>query len=309
MCCLKQILPSMQINIGLVGLGHISKSHIKAIHATPFLNLIAGADPQVRADDFKSYADYRDILCDPSISAVGIATPPHTHFAIAEDALNANKHVLIEKPPVFTLSEAQQLIRLADRNNLTLFFAYHMKYNEAVKSAKDELINKDIQEINVVFNEHVYHHHKSDSWVFNKKFAGGGALMDSGINIFSILTELLSEDLKVNKEVIHFKEDINVEVGADLEFTAGDTYGSIVLNWCADNNLRRQITIYSQNNNYLIDINNGKFYKNTQLIDNRKYKHEYEELYAHFADCISKKISYTPLKEIMYVLDIYSKRK
>lgn len=81
--------------------------------------------------------DFKQVLSDPTIDAVVIATPPRTHFQIASQALKAGKHIFVEKPPTENLAMAQQLIDLANITKKTLFidniYIYHPLINKMKK--------------------------------------------------------------------------------------------------------------------------------------------------------------------------------
>jgi len=81
--------------------------------------------------------DYKSLLADPELDAVVIATPVWTHFTFAKDALEAGKHVLVEKPLTANVAEAEQLIELAERNGLTLMVDHTFVYNGAVRKIKE----------------------------------------------------------------------------------------------------------------------------------------------------------------------------
>ena len=85
----------------------------------------------------QSTADYKLLLADPSLDAVAIATPVWTHFSFAKEALEAGKHVLVEKPLTANVAEAEQLIELADRNGLTLMVDHTFVYTGAVRKIKE----------------------------------------------------------------------------------------------------------------------------------------------------------------------------
>ena len=90
----------------------------------------------------KGVSDYRDILRDPKIDAVAISTPVSTHFPLAMEALQAGKHVLVEKPITADSEEARRLIDEADRRNLVLMVDHTFVYTGAVRKMK-ELIETD----------------------------------------------------------------------------------------------------------------------------------------------------------------------
>jgi predicted dehydrogenase len=81
--------------------------------------------------------DYRQLLADPELDAVVIATPVSTHFNFAREALQAGKHVLIEKPFTADIAEAEQLIELAKARRLTLMVDHTFIYTGAVRKIKE----------------------------------------------------------------------------------------------------------------------------------------------------------------------------
>ena len=85
----------------------------------------------------KTTTDYRQLLSDPQLEAVVIATPVSTHFNFARDALAAGKHVLIEKPFTASVAEAEELIEMAEHRNLTLMVDHTFIYTGAVRKIKE----------------------------------------------------------------------------------------------------------------------------------------------------------------------------
>ena len=93
------------VGFGIIGCGAISKKHGEAISRIDGARLVAAADlveenvrQFVSAYGGKSYEDYRDLLQDTNVDAVIIATPSGLHAKMGQDALDAGKHVLVEKP-------------------------------------------------------------------------------------------------------------------------------------------------------------------------------------------------------------------
>ncbi len=91
--------------------------------------------------------DCRKLFDDPRLDAVVIATPVATHYQLASDALTAGKHVLIEKPFTTSLREAECLIELAARNNLTLMVDHTFVYTGAVRKIKEMVESGDLGEL------------------------------------------------------------------------------------------------------------------------------------------------------------------
>lgn len=81
--------------------------------------------------------DYKELLADPQLDAVVVATPFSTHYQFTKEALLAGKHVLVEKPFTATVREAEELIELAERQGLTLMVDHTFIYTGAVRKIKE----------------------------------------------------------------------------------------------------------------------------------------------------------------------------
>jgi predicted dehydrogenase len=91
--------------------------------------------------------NYDEVLKDPTIDAVAIATPIATHYAFARKALEHGKHVLIEKPMTASVAEAESLIDIAAKRNLTLMVDHTFIYTGAVRKMKEIIKRGDLGEL------------------------------------------------------------------------------------------------------------------------------------------------------------------
>lgn len=137
------------IRIGVIGYGYWGPNLVRNFIETSETKVVAVADMkqdrldlvQRRYPGVEVTNDYRDILKNPTIDAVAISTPVSTHFTLALEALQAGKHVLVEKPMTRTSQEALRLIDEADRRNLVLMVDHTFVYTSAVRKIH-ELIEK-----------------------------------------------------------------------------------------------------------------------------------------------------------------------
>ena len=109
------------VRLGIIGCGAISKKHGEAISRIGGAKLVAAADlleenvrQFVNTYGGKSYTDYREMLEDPNVDAVIIATPSGLHAKMGQDTLDAGKHVLVEKPLAMCANDADRLIKKAE---------------------------------------------------------------------------------------------------------------------------------------------------------------------------------------------------
>ena len=92
----------------------------------------------------------REVLADPAVAAVAIATPAATHFDLVRAALEAGKHVLIEKPLTSSVSEAVKLAGLAERSGLVLMCDHTYCYTPAVRRIREFIRGGEIGDIQFV---------------------------------------------------------------------------------------------------------------------------------------------------------------
>lgn len=313
------------IKLGIVGLGNIGKVQFEALTAFSQTNfeVAAVADPQpseatkhLVGTDTNFYLDYKELLRRPDILAVSINTPPNTHYKLVTDALNAGKHVLVEKPPALTVEECQDMINLANEKGKVLFMAFHARYNPSVEAARQELAGKNVTEVDVKYMEYVLNYHHPDGWIFNPEIAGGGVLMDSGINALSIVTAVLPM-VEFDPSNVHIKqtENFKVETGVEVDLKFGDNgKGHISMDWMHKGSETRQVTFKTDTGDeYLVDIVNNHLVKNGVVMSGEKDKStemvdqhlEYRGVYEDFARHIAQGNSLTSIKELSFIQKAY----
>jgi predicted dehydrogenase len=106
------------------------------------LDLVRGRYPAVRTT-----TDFREVINDPAVDAVAIATPVSTHFELGMAALEAGKHLMVEKPLTGSADEAARLIELAARKNRVLFVGHTFIYTGAVRKIRELVDNDTIGDI------------------------------------------------------------------------------------------------------------------------------------------------------------------
>jgi predicted dehydrogenase len=137
------------IGIGIIGYGYWGPNLVRNFGLADGARVVSVCDqrPARRAQveahypAVKTVADVRDMLADPAIDAVAIATPVSSHYQLAMQALQAGKHVLVEKPFTTTSEQAERLIEEAERRQRILMVDHTFVYTSAVRKIK-ELIDQ-----------------------------------------------------------------------------------------------------------------------------------------------------------------------
>lgn len=143
------------INVAVVGCGYWGPNLIRNFHQNKEANLKKLCDvSQERLDAMKAMyheaettTDYNDILNDDAVEAVVIALPVHLHHKMAKQALEAGKHVMVEKPMAATAAECRELNALADEKKLTLMVGHTFVYSAPIRKIKDIVDSGDLGQI------------------------------------------------------------------------------------------------------------------------------------------------------------------
>lgn len=133
------------IGFGVIGYGYWGPNLVRNIMETQDSSVVAVSDlrqerlnlVKARYPGVKTTTNYHELFSDPAIDAVVIATPVSTHFNLALQALQAGKHVLVEKPLVETVDEGYRLIDEAARRRLVLMVDHTFVYTGAVRKIKE----------------------------------------------------------------------------------------------------------------------------------------------------------------------------
>jgi predicted dehydrogenase len=146
------------IGFAVIGVGYWGPNLVRTALGTPALQLewlcdldekrartVLGRYTTVRAT-----ASYERVLADPAVAAVAIATPAATHFDLVRAALEAGKHVLVEKPLTSSVSDAKKLAGLAERSGLVLMCDHTYCYTPAVRRIRDFIRAGEIGDVQFV---------------------------------------------------------------------------------------------------------------------------------------------------------------
>lgn len=133
------------IRVGCVGCGAWGKNLLRVWNETEGARLAAVARSDVsRLDQIleqypsaRGFASFEDLVADPSVDLVSIATPPSTHYEIARQALLAGKHVFVEKPMCLDPADARALAELADKRGLTVMVGHLMEHSGPVQAIRE----------------------------------------------------------------------------------------------------------------------------------------------------------------------------
>ncbi|MFM0323270.1 Gfo/Idh/MocA family protein [Caballeronia glebae] len=208
--------------LAVVGVGKIARDqHLPAIAAQPGFELVACASRNASVEGVRNYQDIGALLAaEPSIDAVSLCAPPQVRYAQALAALDAGKHVMLEKPPGASVSEVEALHDIARSRGCTLFASWHSRAASAVVPARAWLASKDagaIRSVEVRWKEDVRRWHPGQEWIWEP---GGLGVFDPGINALSIVTRILPHEVALRAATLTMPSDTSTPIAAELDCVA-----------------------------------------------------------------------------------------
>src|SRR5581483_10987351 len=133
------------VRVGVVGLGYWGPNLARNFEAIPGCELAWCCDDSAQAleraaarfPDARTTSELDQLLDDPSLDAVALATPVPTHASLAERVLEAGKHCFVEKPLGQSVAEAQRAVRAAEQSGLILMVGHLLEYHPGVRKLKE----------------------------------------------------------------------------------------------------------------------------------------------------------------------------
>jgi predicted dehydrogenase len=202
-----------EVRFGVVGAGQISHIACQEIRRHPHARVVAASDPHperlasLRAamGDLRTYSDNEALITDPDVDVVFIAAPNAFHAPLALFALEAGKHVLVEKPFATNAVDAAAVVELAARKGKLLSVAMNQRFFPQAQRVRELNLSGKLGR--------VYHAKafwlrrtgipKLGTWFSKKELAGGGALYDIGVHLLDLALFLMDrfEPVSVSGQV------------------------------------------------------------------------------------------------------------
>jgi predicted dehydrogenase len=229
----------------VVGYGYWGPNLVRNVVERPEFRLMCLCEKdEGRGEDFRRRhpgvwveSDLDAALADPRIEAVAIATPPHTHYALVRRALEAGKHVLVEKPLARTADEAATLIALAEELGLVMMPGHTFVYSPSVNAVRDMIQSDQLGEI----------YFATSSRMNLGLYQQDGVVLDLAPHDLSILLHWLERPLvevsATGRSV--FQEGVHETAFLTLRFEGG-TQANVQLSWLAPRKMRQMVVVGSK---------------------------------------------------------------
>ncbi len=288
----------MTTPICLVGIGKIAQDqHVPALQESTDWELAATVSRAGTVEGVSAYSDFGKMLSErPDISVISLCLPPVPRFDYAKQAILAGRHVMLEKPPGATLAEVQELSRLADAAEVSLFATWHSRMACGVAPAKAWLAGKTIKSAHITWKEDVRRWHPNQDWVFEP---GGMGVFDPGINALSILTEILPEAVFLRSAELTFPDNRQTPIAADLTFSNSVTAD---FDWRQEGPQTWQVRVETSNGTLVLDDGGRTLRIESETIEAGPNR-EYPSLYERMAGLVRRAESDVDLSPMIHVSD------
>ena len=215
----------------LLGAGDIANKRIlPALVAEPRSEVIAICDlnedrARNMAEQYaaEAFTDYAQALSQSAADAVYVATPIFLHVPHAKMAMEAGKHVLVEKPMALNYTEARELAAAADEHNRTCGVSYFRRFTPKYALAKEMLKAGEFGQVVLIrmtyFSWFAPQKNDPKYWRVIPDKSGGGPLSDIGTHMFDILIGLFGLPEKVYAKAVTLTHDYTVEDSASAIMT------------------------------------------------------------------------------------------
>ena len=230
--------------VGVVGLNYWGPNLVRNFDELAELTWVCDLDPEhlrptaSRYPNAKATESYDDLLSDDALDAVVIATPVPTHFELAKQALEAGKHVFVEKPPAMHAVEMDELVRIAGERDLVLMPGHLLLYHPGVLKLKELIDAGDLGDVLCVYGNRV------NLGIVRKN---ENALWSLGVHDLSVILYLVNEDPEVataqgSASITRGVEDV---VFCFLRFPSGKI-AHMHLSWLDPHKMRKMTVVGSE---------------------------------------------------------------
>jgi len=282
-----------EVNVAVIGAGYWGKKvlyeYVQLARKRPDVKLLAVCD---LLDENLEYCqkhfglpymtkDYKEVLLNHEVNAVNICTPNETHFEICKAALEAGKHVLLEKPMTLDSKQAYELVDLARSKNLVLSVGHIYRFNSALKKIRSLIRQKFFGDI----------FHLRLQWTTFATFENRDVLTDLMPHPFDVLNFLLdSWPSRVTCRAKAYRRKELEEMAYVLAEFENDVMGHIEISWLLPGKVR-EVSVMGSEKFARIDCSN----QSISVYDNDngnffdlevKANNTIESELIHFMDCI-----------------------
>lgn len=255
------------IKFGIIGCGSAASTHARLLAEIENAQLVGITDKrQESASAFaekygaKVYESYEKMLADPEIDVITVTTPSYFHKENAIAALDAGKHVVLEKPMALDTEGCDEIIKHINSSGKLLTSIFMMRFSDDVTKVKSMVENGELGKITLAALEMNYYrspeYFSLSDWRGTLKYDGGGALINQGIHGIDLLLYILGDvtEVKAMKNTAVHKIEAEDTLGAIMRFESG-AIATVTASTCINPGFDRVIKIFGERGYVVLEEN------------------------------------------------------
>jgi predicted dehydrogenase len=210
---------------GILGTGGIAALQTSDLIENGFTVAAVGSRSQAGADEFAgqweiatAHGSYDALVNDDNVDVIYVSTPHPFHHENALQALNAGKHVLVEKPFAMNAAQTREVVELAEKEGLVVLEAMWTRYLPHMVRIREILHAKKLGEIRTLIVDHLQDLPKDPKHRINDPALGGGALLDLGIYPVSFAFDVLGAPTKIISSGTMTATNVDAQVAMIFEY-------------------------------------------------------------------------------------------
>ncbi|MBO8175306.1 MAG: Gfo/Idh/MocA family oxidoreductase [Thermococcus sp.] len=279
------------LRVGVVGVGNMGRHHARIyseLAKEGRVEFIGVADANfkrakeiARQYSVEAFQDYNKLI--GIVDAVSIAVPTSLHKQVALDFIENGVNVLVEKPIAESIESAEEIIRAAEKKNVTLMVGHIERFNPAVLKLKEILEAKTLGEIVTLTAKRV--------GPFPPQIKDVGVIIDLAVHDIDVMSFLLGEQVReVHAKAGSAKNPLELEDYAVIVLTFESATGVVETNWLTPHKVRKLSVVGTEGIAELDYINqeltlyNHEWIRKAKIQKREPLKNEIE----HFVECIEK---------------------
>ncbi|HET9338950.1 MAG TPA: Gfo/Idh/MocA family oxidoreductase [Casimicrobiaceae bacterium] len=182
--------PARAVRLGIVGCGRATSTlHLPALAAVPAIDVAALADTDAQAlsraaalrPSARTAAGYRSLVDDPALDAIAICVPTAAHAEIALAAIDAGKHVFVEKPLALSLDDARRIVAAASATGVRAMVGFNTRWHAQARRAREAIAGGAIGALDAIASRLTSFHTGVPDWQCGRA-TGGGVLFELAVH-------------------------------------------------------------------------------------------------------------------------------
>lgn len=187
---------SAPLSVCFLGCGAATRTHAKQLRRFDGVRRFYASRDRAKAEEYArrfggegAFGSYEEAIADPRIDTVVVATPPNSHLDLTLKALDAGKHVVVEKPPFFSTADFDAVRRAKDAAGRRVMVAENYFYKPVAEALRTVLARGDVGEPRIV-TVNALKQQQVKGWRGDVGVSGGGALFEGGIHWVNFMANL-----------------------------------------------------------------------------------------------------------------------